>query len=180
MSYVWNFDVLYSDKANNISVVKASSTPGQVFSNKYGVFGAYPDGLQWLDAGSEVNLLSGEGMFDHTLQPYEKVEYQNVEHYQNPVGILVTVKPSTYYCISDPLQEVCWDGELYQIATGTTESLSDVQGKRLYVAEGEVIVNGTVLKAGKMAHLKNATEVDLVATTDSVVALVYPRDANAG
>lgn len=161
----WTHNPIY--KADNVAIVKSTAVrKGDTFNPP--TMPASSGGVHWLTKGSIVGL-NAEGLSRHEISRGDFVGSTNPQDYADEQLILIAQEAIEFYCITDPDLDVEWVGEVHDVAAGETLELTGLQGKRIFIAEDGLEVNGS---------LKNKHVVLSIETTDNVT-IVNTGEASA-
>lgn len=161
----WAHNPIY--KADNVSIVKSiAKKKGDTFNPP--TMPTSSGGVHWLTKGS-LKGFSADGEYENTFTRCQDLNFSDPKDYEAECCVLIAQEAIEFYCITDPDLDVEWAGEVHDVAAGESIELSSLQGKRIFIAEDGLEVNGS---------LKNKHVVLSIETTDNVT-IVNTGEASA-
>ena len=161
----WTHRPIY--RADNVSIVKSTAVrKGDTFNPP--TMPTSSGGVHWLTKGSLKGFSAG-GEYENTFTRCQDLNFSDPTDYEAEQCILIAQEAIEFYCITDPDLDVEWAGEVYDVAVGESIVLTGVQGRRIFIAEDGLEVNGSL----KTKHVVLSIE-----TTDSVT-IVNTGEASA-
>jgi len=80
-----------------------------------------------------------------------------------------------YYCLSPKGGSHYMDGEVFELQANESKSLSDLQGKHIFVSDGDVTSPAVTSKHGLISFESINTAVVTAGGSGAVIALFYKR-----
>ena len=80
-----------------------------------------------------------------------------------------------YYCLSPKGGSHYMDGEVFELQPNESKSLSDIQGKHLFVSDGDITSPAVVSKHGLVSFESTNTAVVTAGSSGAVIVLFYKR-----
>ena len=168
---VWTHRPIY--RADNVAIVKSTAKKkGDTFNPS--TMPASSGGVHWLTKGSIVGL-NAEGLSRHEIGRGDFVGSDDPQDYADEQLILIAQEAIEFYCITDPELDVEWTGEVYDVATGESIELTGLQGKRIFIAEDGLVVDGEAKDKHKVLAVesKDSLTINNAGDTNASFAVFY-------
>lgn len=80
-----------------------------------------------------------------------------------------------YYCLSPKGGSHYMDGEVFELQANESKSLADLQGKHIFVSDGDITSPAVTSKHGLLSFETTNTAVFTAGSSGAVIALFYKR-----
>ena len=159
----WNHRPLY--RADDVAIVKSvAHSKGDTFSPP--TMPTSSGGVHWLTKGSIVGL-NAEGLSRHEISRGDFVGSTDPQDYADEQLVLIAQEAIEFFCITDPDLEVEWTGEVHDVAAGETLELTGLQGKRIFIAEDGLEVNGSLKSKHVVLSIETTDNATIVNTGEA-------------
>lgn len=159
----WNHRPLY--RADDVAIAKSvAHSKGDTFSPP--TMPTSSGGVHWLTKGSIVGL-NAEGGFDNTFTRCQDLNFTDAKDYEAECCVLIAQEAIEFFCITDPDLEVEWTGEVHDVAAGETLELTGLQGKRIFIAEDGLEVNGSLKSKHVVLSIETTDNATIVNTGEA-------------
>ena len=160
---IWSHRPLY--RADDVAIVKSVAySKGDTFSPP--TMPTSSGGVHWLTKGSIVGL-NAEGLSRHEISRGDFVGSTDPQDYADEQLVLIAQEAIEFFCITDPDLEVEWTGEVHDVAAGETLELTGLQGKRIFIAEDGLEVNGSLRSKHVVLSIETTDSVTIVNTGEA-------------
>lgn len=167
----WRHDPLY--RADNVAIVRSTADrKGDTFNPP--TMATSSGGVHWLTKGS-LKGFSADGEYDNTFTRCQDLKFTDPKDYEAEQCILIAQEAIEFYCITDSDLEVEWTGEVYDVAVGQSIELSGLQGKRIFIAEEGLAVDGDAKDKHKVLAVesKDSLTINNAGDTSASFAVFY-------
>jgi len=159
----WNFKTIVINKDVGFNIVHAAIDKSAMFtattSNKTGTGGVNfvtSGSLSFYDTDMKLRETYARERGRIIVPPQAATEVLNDEG-ERTIHIVAT-EASSYYCIS-PIGVSVVDGEVTQLAPNESQTLTGVKGKRLFLAEDGITVDGIAYEKNSVIHCETLDTV---------------------
>ena len=173
----WNFKTIVTNKGVGFNIVNAAIDKSAMFtattSNKMGTGGVnfVTSGvLNFYDTDMKLRETYARERGRIIVPPQAATEVLNDEGER--IIHIVAAEASSYYCIS-PIGAGVVDGELYQLSPNESQTLTGVLGKRLFLAEDGLTVDGIAYEKHSVIHCETVDTVTVQGGTDPTIFVSF-------
>ena len=132
--------------------------------------------LNWNNSGTTRVYAANMDHIDDYVRGERMSMGSNPDHMTYGKVILIAgTDDIEYYCLSPKGGSHYMDGEVFELQANESRSLTDLQGKHVFVSDGDITVPAVVSKHGLVSFESTNTAVVTAGSSGAVIALFYKR-----
>lgn len=170
----WKFNMVCNHANGGFTITRCTPSFGDAFSPHIPTDSLCT--LNWNNSGT-TKLYAAN--MDH-IGDYNRSERMhmgsNPDHMTYGKVVLIAGSDDIeYYCLSPKGGSHYMDGEVFELQPNESKSLSDLQGKHLFVSDGDITSPAVVSKHGLVSFETTNTAEVTAGSSGAVVVLFYKR-----
>ena len=170
----WKFNMVCNHADGGFTITRCTPSFGDAFSPPIPTDSLCT--LNWNNSGTtRVYAANMEHIGDYVRG--ERMSYTaNMDYMTYGKVILIAgTDDIEYYCLSPKGGSHYMDGEVFELQANESKSLSDLQGKHIFVSDGDITSPAVVSKHGLISFESTNTAVVTAGSSGAVIALFYKR-----
>ena len=172
---LWSTEMVHLSTAENFGILKGESVKGDSFK-ALTMFEDRIGGVQFLTKGG-VKVMNTRDDHVMSFARGERfyVPHPSVGELIDRTVILITEEAATYYCITTAVGDVEWDGEVVEIPANESRELTDLLGKRMFIAEDGASIDGEAVGKHEVFKFEVKDSITVSAGNTPLIVVVFYR-----